>query len=55
MNFESFYVVKKFTEEMTKEYGSVSDVDVETSLKIDTVFLDNVVVEKRRERGISWN
>ena len=55
MHFENFDVVKKFTEEMIKEYWSVSDVDFKTSLKIDSVFLDNVVVDKRKERGSSWN
>ena len=40
---------------MIKEYGCGFNVDVETLVKIDSIFLDNIVVEKLRERGSSWN
>ncbi|KAH0714401.1 hypothetical protein KY284_007306 [Solanum tuberosum] len=42
---------KKSIEEMIREYDSGSYVGVETSNEIDSVSLDNIIVENLRERG----
>ncbi|WMV15303.1 hypothetical protein MTR67_008688 [Solanum verrucosum] len=42
---------KKSIEETIREYDSGSYVSVETSQEIDSVSLDNIIVEKLRERG----
>ncbi|KAH0730992.1 hypothetical protein KY289_002180 [Solanum tuberosum] len=51
MIFESSEAAKIFINEMIRVYGSGSYVGVESSHEIDNVSLDNIIVEKLRERG----
>ena len=51
MLFESFEAAQKYIKEMIREYDGRSYVGVETSQEIDSASLDNIMVEKLRERG----
>uniref|UniRef100_M1DWY1 Uncharacterized protein n=1 Tax=Solanum tuberosum TaxID=4113 RepID=M1DWY1_SOLTU len=51
MIFENSEASKKSIEEIIREYGNGSDVGIETSHEIDNISLDNIIVEKLRERG----
>ena len=48
MLFESSEATKKYIKEMIREYDSRSYVGVETSQKIDSSSLGNIIVEKLR-------
>lgn len=48
MILESFEAAKKSIEEMIRENGNGYDVSVENLQEIDSVSLDNVIVEKLR-------
>ena len=50
MLFESFEAANKYIMEMIREYDSRSYVGVETSQEIDSASLDNIIVQKLRER-----
>ena len=51
MIFESSEAAKKYIKEIIREYDSRSYVGVKTSQEIDSASLDNIIVEKLRERG----